>query len=114
MSEYFLVDYDLPAEPLSRRSSFYAARKRLFKRAVKTDAGLAIVHSTQSVIITSNAWLASELSLLAKLYDARATHVYRLGDVSVESAFENPAAEPSTPKTSTHTEPTLDAYTIKT
>jgi hypothetical protein len=81
----------------------------------KTDRGLSLLYSTQSVIITSNEWLASELSLLAKRYDASATHVYRLGDVSVESAFENPAVEPKAPISKTNTElTTLDSYTIKT
>jgi hypothetical protein len=80
MSEsLWLCDYDMVAEPASRRVTFYRSRKRIIASALKQDPALRVVHSSLSVIITTSRPLANTIAQIAKAFGARASHVYQIG-----------------------------------
>lgn len=60
---FFIVDYDVPREPQSKRQAFY---RQLSK--IKQKMGLFGKMSTMSVVVTADRTLATEIYLLAKKY----------------------------------------------
>lgn len=60
---FFIVDYDVPREPQSKRRAFY---RKLSK--IKQKMGLFGKMSTKSVLITTDKALAAQTYRLAKTY----------------------------------------------
>ena len=89
MSSYYLTDYDVPANNPSRRVAFYRARKNAIKEAVEVR-GVQVVFSSQSVVISSDRQLADEISDLAKIFKASASHVYAISEMELVSGFDRP------------------------
>lgn len=59
----FIIDYDIPLEPQSKRRAFY---RKLSK--IKQKMGLFGKTSTLSVLITADRALAAQIYDLAKMY----------------------------------------------
>jgi hypothetical protein len=87
MSNYYLTDYDVPANNPSRRVAFYRARRNAIKEAMK-DRSAQVLFSSQSVVISDDKRLADTISDLAKYYHATAAHVFEIHELELVSGFD--------------------------
>lgn len=74
----FIVDYDVPREPSSKRRTFYREMTKMKKKM-----GLFAKMSTMSVIVTTNRALATQIYHLVKTYGGKANFYsgfHRCGD----------------------------------
>jgi len=67
--EYWIVDYDIPSEPASKRQQFYRKLTRILEKMnVEKD------WSTQSVVIVKDEEVAKAVHALARAYGM--SHLY--------------------------------------
>jgi len=89
MNNYYLTDYDVPANNPSRRVAFYRARKYAIREA-QTERSAQVLFSSQSVVISDDRQLADRISDLAKIFHATASHVYSISEMELVSGFDKP------------------------
>ena len=73
----YIVDYDIPEEPASKRVHFYRDMKKLQSKNLQSD------YSTQSVFRTHDKMLAQAVYFLVKAHNGHG-HVYRAEEITNE------------------------------